>query len=120
EIVETLRRAGADVNAADADGHTPLVYAILNQCWVDPDRYLRALRLLLTAGADTTRRDREGRTPVDHAQGVLDRALLEEQVVRAFDPKADPSRGRPWNERWLAEEVLRLVRSAATHPGTPQ
>jgi Ankyrin repeats (3 copies) len=109
-IVELLLRHGVDTQATDADGHTALVYAILGQCWVGAEDHLRALRRLLAAGADVKRPDREGVAPLEHANRVLARALLEEEVLRAFNPEADLSLGLEWNDKRLAEEVLRLVR----------
>jgi hypothetical protein len=111
-VVEPLLRHGADPNAIDADGHTALVYAITHMSFVGADEHLRALEMLLAAGADPNLPDREGVTPFGHAQRVLARARLDEDVVRAFHPTTDLSRGRQWNERSIAEEVVRIVRAA--------
>jgi ankyrin repeat protein len=57
--VKTVRRlldAGADVNAQDKNGATPLHRAVRTRC-------AEAVRLLLTAGADPTRKNKPGSTP---------------------------------------------------------
>jgi hypothetical protein len=112
EIVELLLRQGAEPDAVDADGHTALVYCILKQRPILTDEYLRALRRLLKAGADVNRADREGITPLGHAERVLARVQIEGEVLRAFHPDADTRFGRDWDDRRLAEEVIRLLRSS--------
>jgi serine/threonine protein kinase/ankyrin repeat protein len=60
-IGEALLQAGCDVNAADNNGRTPLMYAA---------RYNRlpAVRLLLIGGADINARDKSGKTALDLAK----------------------------------------------------
>jgi serine/threonine protein kinase/ankyrin repeat protein len=60
-IGENLLQAGCDVNAADSNGRTPLMYAA---------RYSRltAVRLLLEAGASIKARDKDGMTALDLAE----------------------------------------------------
>jgi serine/threonine protein kinase/ankyrin repeat protein len=60
-IGEALLQAGCDVNAADSNGRTPLMYAA---------RYRRAsaVRLLLKAGADISAKDKDGKTALDLAK----------------------------------------------------
>jgi ankyrin repeat protein len=60
-IGETLLQAGCDVNAADTNGRTPLMYAV---------RYRRptAVRLLLEHGANVNARDKGGMTSLDLAK----------------------------------------------------
>ena len=60
-IGEALLQAGCDVNAADSNGRTPLMYAA---------RYNRlpAVRLLLLGGADIKARDKSGMTALDLAK----------------------------------------------------
>ncbi|MBI1759844.1 MAG: ankyrin repeat domain-containing protein, partial [Acidobacteria bacterium] len=60
-IGETLLRAGCDVNAADSNGSTPLMYAV---------RYNRptTIRLLLQHGADIKAKDKSGLTALELAK----------------------------------------------------
>lgn len=58
DVLEILREAGADVNAADIDGRTPLMIAASKDC-------LPMVRGLLSAGARTDAIDRDGRRAID-------------------------------------------------------
>ncbi len=101
ETVQALVEAGADVNAADDEGNTPLHWA----CWtvmdrIDPTltadgrRGLREKRtalvgLLLEAGAEVNPRSRKGTTPLDRALAAnmqeAARALRERGAKRGVD-----------------------------------
>ncbi len=61
EVIEMLLRAGADINARDAQEMTPL---ILGASCGRPER----VRMLLRAGADIHLRDAKGKTALDHAR----------------------------------------------------
>jgi hypothetical protein len=71
DFVRALLEAGADANAADRSGNTPLIEAIKR------DR-LELVKALLAAGADTDMQDKDGYTPLMHAAalGRLDAARL--------------------------------------------
>ncbi|MCU7812553.1 MAG: ankyrin repeat domain-containing protein, partial [Candidatus Thiodiazotropha sp. (ex Notomyrtea botanica)] len=56
-VIRTLVKLGADVNKADEDGQTPLMYSIKD----GEDR----VKLLLALGADKTIKDKEGNTAYD-------------------------------------------------------
>jgi ankyrin repeat protein len=65
EMIELLIKAGADVNAVDAAGRTPLVKA-LSKYRASADTVKRLLR----AGADPNRPSRNGMTPLMNVAGV--------------------------------------------------
>jgi ankyrin repeat protein len=69
EIAKLLIERGADVEAKDKWGRTPLYYACLND-------NLECAELLIDAGADVGAKDRFERTPLDLAQSNEMRALL--------------------------------------------
>lgn len=61
EIIASLSKAGADVNAKNDDGNTPLIYAA---CW----GHVRQISALIKAGADVNIKDRNGKTALEIAQ----------------------------------------------------
>src|SRR5262245_25817897 len=111
-IVRLLLAARVGVNAVDEEGATALIYAILKQSWTQAEGNLEAMRAMIAEGADVNHRDLRGITPMGHARGVLTQVELEEEVIRAFNPDADLTRGREWDDRRLAEAVVKLVASA--------
>jgi ankyrin repeat protein len=68
-IAEALLQAGCDVNAADKDGRTPLMYAA---------RYNRppAADLLLKAGANIKAKDKDGKTALDIAKQFKNQEIV--------------------------------------------
>jgi len=58
DMAELLIQHGADVNAKDASGHTPLYYAIL---YIDDSDFIN---LLIANGADVNTKNRGGETPL--------------------------------------------------------
>jgi ankyrin repeat protein len=62
QVVESLLKAGAPVNAADTRGMTPLVFAVATD---RPDP--RIIRLLLANGADASFRVEGGESPIEWA-----------------------------------------------------
>lgn len=67
KVAAALLAAGADVNAADADGNTPLIHAVVNGNFA-------MVKLLLEQGADPTRRNLAGRCAADctHHTAILE------------------------------------------------
>ncbi len=73
-IGEALLQAGCDVNAADSNGRTPLMYAAgYNR--------LTAVRLLMEAGANIKAKDKSGMTALD-----LAKQLGNQDVIRLLQP----------------------------------
>ena len=68
-IGEALLQAGCDVNAADSNGRTPLMYAAHY-------RQPTAVRLLLEGGADIKTRDKSGMTALDVAKQFDDQEII--------------------------------------------
>lgn len=60
EMVEVLLKAGANVNAKDNEGATPLHYAAMNDA-------TKLAELLLKAGANVNEKTHSGITPIEAA-----------------------------------------------------
>jgi ankyrin repeat protein len=97
EGVDALARAGADVNAADPDGTTPLIMSIINS------HYDVAARLI-EHGASLDLADAAGMTPL---YAVIDMRHQEPLVNR---PLARPS------GRLLPADVIRLLLDRGANP----
>jgi len=62
-IIQTVLKAGADVNVANKDGDTPLLKAVRNNDIPDPE----VIKLLITAGASVNVINKNGHTPLYYA-----------------------------------------------------
>ena len=85
--VATLLKQGADVNASDPDGTTPLD-------WAAEANDLESAELLLHAGANPKSRSRYGVTPLSLAAGNGNAALLDLFLKAGADPAASPPGGQ--------------------------
>ncbi|MCA9088364.1 MAG: ankyrin repeat domain-containing protein [Planctomycetaceae bacterium] len=70
DIVDLLLRTGADVNAVEVFGNTPLARSLDS---VPFDR--RTIELLIRAGADPEHRNRHGKSPLDVARLMKNKDL---------------------------------------------
>src|SRR5262249_19581921 len=68
-IGEALLQAGCDINAADSNGRTPLMYAARYQ-------QLTAVKLLLERGANVNVRDKGGMTALDLAKQFANQEII--------------------------------------------
>ena len=98
-IVPVLLEAGADPNAPDPDGNTPLHLAVVSE----RNHSLPAIRGLLEAGADPNVFDPDGNTPLHLAvlkeeEGELAGPIIAALLAAAADVHAHDAEGRtPWD-----------------------
>lgn len=76
ELIEPLVQAGADINAVDMRGFTPLHEAAMGG-WKD------TVETLVELGADVTARDDKGRTPGEIAKVQYERIRVLEEARQA-------------------------------------
>ncbi len=88
-----LLTAGADINAQDDEGKTPLMYAV-KEVGLWRDTALESVGFLVSHGADITLRDKEGKTALDlftakYADRKLDgkEKANYEKIVELLTPK---------------------------------
>ena len=89
DVVDALLRAGAEVNARDSSGTTPLEMAVRGL-----DKDTGVVRLLLDAGADTKVEDYAGGTPLLVAAGSNDTAVVRMLLAKGADPCHRDKEGR--------------------------
>ena len=100
KTIRCLLDAGADVNAPDKNGATPLHRAVRTRC-------AAAVECLLRAGGDPTRRNKPGSTPFhlavqntgrggsgDAAAKSAQRRIIELILARGISPKIKDARGK--------------------------
>jgi ankyrin repeat protein len=109
-VVRRLVEAGADVNATDVRGMTPLMLAVASDTQ-DP----ATIRLLLERGADVTLRSKSGETAGDWARKTGVRAGIE---LLKVEPLAAPrpstaSASSAGDARAAAERALALLETSS-------
>jgi len=70
EQIKSLISGGADVNAKDNNGSTPLHYAVILA-------NMDVIKLLISNGADVNAKDKEGRTPLSWAKDLENNELVD-------------------------------------------
>lgn len=116
EMVKVLLEAGADVNAKDIQGMTPLMMAVASD-YQDPE----IVRMLLARGADRTIKSRDGLTALDYARrlGAADGIHLLGGKVDKLPAVAVKTTGTPDPKTAVERgmEVLRLFSDASFRGG---
>ncbi|WP_409152637.1 ankyrin repeat domain-containing protein [Fretibacterium fastidiosum] len=109
ERVRQLIQAGADVNAKNEYGWTPLMIAAIENT---PE----VLKVLIEAGADVNAKDRNGLTPLMHAAGHnTNPEVLKVLLEAGADAKAKNNEGKTaldcarWNGKLKGTGALKLL-----------
>jgi ankyrin repeat protein len=105
-LARLLVELGADLNHRDAEGKTPLHRAIF------PD--LQAV--LLAAGARTDAEDEEGETPLFHAMHASDAEIVAALLRRGADPNNRNRAGRTPLFYAHSDETAKLLLAAGADP----
>ncbi|MBI3684751.1 MAG: ankyrin repeat domain-containing protein [Acidobacteria bacterium] len=93
ELVKTLLDAGAEIDARDSRGMTPLMFAVASET-----QDLRVVRLLLAKGADVHAKSELGESVLYWARKFSDSQVLralETAGAKTSSPPAPPSRKEP-------------------------
>jgi ankyrin repeat protein len=120
--VAGLLERGADPDAADVRGETPLLAALRGCGWRALSVRLVVLERLLDAGADPDRSDDAGDAPLTRAVGG-DPALVRALLAAGADPEAPGARVRPLLQasQWGQADAVELLleRGAAADARDP-
>ncbi len=114
-MIRLLLQAGAEVNAPDKNGATPLHRAVRNRC-------AAAVKCLLEAGADPTIRNKPGSTPFHLAvqntgrggSGAEPARTAQREILKAFlqrgiSPAIKDARGKSVLEWARSDEIRKLL-----------
>ncbi len=107
-MMQVLLKHGADPNATDRDGLTPLLCAISLESGVD----LRAIQLLLDAGADPHVVSKDGMSLLQHALRTGSIDLVAALLSKGVNPNtADPTGATPVHAAalWSDASAMRLL-----------
>uniref|UniRef100_A0A914UVC5 Uncharacterized protein n=1 Tax=Plectus sambesii TaxID=2011161 RepID=A0A914UVC5_9BILA len=111
-IVEFLTRQGADINAQDNEGWTPLHAAA---CCGNPE----IVRFLISQGVDLTITNSDKELPIDLAEDDECRHILEEEYERqGIDPDDCKNLEEETMMRDVAEWLRTSVMADRAHPRT--
>lgn len=123
--VKILLDAGADLNATDNQGYTPLIYAAdcgedIRKAQDKAEDRLAIVKMLLAKGADVTKKDTEGATALMYAQACEDAALVK-ALKDAESPKVEAATTpkKAWispSARRRQEEAAAKARAVSTSP----
>jgi ankyrin repeat protein len=109
--IEDALGNGADPNATDSSGNTPLIHAVLS-------RQLPSVKRLLDSGADPNAVNALGMTPLMLAAQVNDVAVIHVLLARGADPQRQSPQyhltALQFAQRSLAPEAVAALRPGAT------
>lgn len=80
EIVMKLLMHGADVNATDIDGKTPLMFAVRNYRF-----FIKTIKLLCLFGANSEIKDKNGLTALDYAKNKYKNIPKDDPIINFLE-----------------------------------
>lgn len=107
--VNELIHAGANVNAKDSQGQTPLMYAVREYAGRYPANPA-VVQALIKAGADVNAEDKTGRTALIHAVGSDVSVYINPKVIEALlQAGADPNKVDIKGRTALTQALFTLI-----------